>query len=106
MQIDIEFSKTWTVDEVKEFLLNPNDKEYPDMPYDVYYELLACAACYVEQCPYPPDNDADIDDHDLNEQAVNMVTTNIYDMMYDDFWGGCIAPSIKETRKKYYDGDY
>ena len=43
MQINIEFSKTWTVDEVKEFLLNPNDKEYPDMPYDVYYELLACA---------------------------------------------------------------
>lgn len=40
MQINIEFSKTWTVDEVKEFLLNPNDKEYPDMPYDVYYELL------------------------------------------------------------------
>ena len=63
MVINVKFSKIWTVEEVQEYILNPNDEKYVNMPNDIYLELITCAEYYATMSYFESNKDDWIDDY-------------------------------------------
>jgi len=109
MVINVKFSKIWTVEEVQEYILNPNDEKYVNMPNDIYLELVACAEYYATMSYYESTKDDWIDDYTMNEYASQSIASgisdNFYDQMYDsyyEYYAVQTAAHLDEKRKNHY----
>ena len=49
MQINVEFEKNWTLEEIKEYMLDMQNERYLSMDLDEHLELAACAYFYASE---------------------------------------------------------
>ena len=87
MKIVVEFEKVWTLEEIENFLANPQDAKYDTLADDEYLELVACAEYYATMRHYGNQNF--VTAHGMNECAKESIASGIesyfYDEMYDNY---------------------
>lgn len=89
MKIVVEFDKFWTLEEIENFLANPQDSKYDTLADDEYLELVACAEYYATMRHYGNQNF--VTAHGMNECAKKSIASGIEDHFFTEMYGGyCI----------------
>ena len=109
MKIIVQFDKSWTQEEIEEYISDPNAKKYTCLPDDMYLELVACAEYYAKKCYRADAEDTEVDQYAMNEFAAQSITSGIadyfYSEMYDNYYEDCVlqtAAHLDKTRSEHY----
>lgn len=109
MTINVSFERSWTVDEIEEYISNPNAEKFTSMSNELFLELAACAEYYATQYYYSDIEDVDIDEYDMNMSAAGSIASGISDNFYDELYDGYYeyysvqtAAHLDEKRKNFF----
>ena len=99
MIVIVSLEKKWSIAEVEDYIRNPNDKKYIDMPGYERIELMACAERYA----------AGADEESINSMAAESIASEIEDYFYEerlkacyDYYATQIALNLDDERKQNY----
>lgn len=109
MKIIVKFDKSWTREEIEEYISDPNAEKHTSLPDDLHLELVACAEYYATKYCYADAEDIDVDQHVMNESAAQSIANGIQDYfdseMYDNYYEDYVlqtAAHLDKTRSEHY----
>ena len=94
MTILVEFEKAWHLNDIKNFITNPNDDKYKNLTNDEYLELVACG-----DCDYSGGYGDLVYDSDKNvnycregqDSVANSLESYFYQELFEDYLSHCVS---------------